>query len=217
MIERLEAALRKALEEPFARVFPGKLHPLELAADLRNAARDSRVRATDGTYVANSYVIELAAEDAEQLAAISQTVTAELVAHVRSYSEAEGWAIGPYVTVQLEASSEVRAGDAASRAEFAPCPQSAYLEVEAGMRPGGKYYVGEQALVGRSSNCDIVIDAPEVSRRHCTVRYHYVHYVLEDTGSANGTFVNGEQVAEVILGHGDLVEIGLVQLRFFVE
>jgi hypothetical protein len=217
MIQRLEAALRKALEEPFARVFPEKLHPLELAAGLRNAARDSRVRGADGTYVANSYVIELAAEDAEQLAAVSQPVSAELVAHVRSYGEAEGWEIGPYVTVRLDASSEVRQGEAAIRAEFAACPQSAYFHVEAGMKAGGKYYVGEQALVGRSSSCDIVIDAAEVSRRHCMVRYHYVHYVLEDMGSANGTFVNGEQVSEAVLGDGDLVEIGLVQLRFLVE
>lgn len=217
MIERLEAALKKALEEPFARLFPGKLHPLELAAGLRDTARDSRVRTEDGTFVANSYVIHLSESAHGQLAGIGDTVCAELAGHLRSYADAEQWQIGPYVSVELQVDRELAQGRMRLEAHFAPCPQTAYLQVEAGLTGGGKFFVGIEAVIGRGSGCDIVIDSSEVSRRHCRVAYRYVQYEVEDLDSANGTFVNGQRVEKAALLDRDLVEIGLVQLRFFVE
>ncbi len=217
MIERLEAVLKKALEEPFARIFPGRLHPLELAAALRDAARDNRVRTADGTFVANSYLIFMAGEDCEQLAAISEAVCAELAQHLRAYAEAEAWQIGPYVTVQLQPDAKLSRGQLRIQAGFAPCPETAYLQAEAGVPEPARYPIGTETIIGRSHNCGTVIDSPEISRRHCRIAYRYVQYEIEDLDSANGTFVNGQQLQRATLLNGDLIEIGLVQLRFFVE
>ncbi len=217
MIERLEAVLKRALEEPFARIFPGRLHPLELAAELRDAARDSRVRTADGTFVANSYLIFMAAEDCQQLTSIGETVCGELVEHLRSYSDAEEWQIGPYVTVQLQPDPELSRSQVRTEAGFAACPETAYLHAEAGLPEAGRCPIGTETIIGRSGSCGTVIDSPEISRRHSRITYRYVQYEIEDLNSANGTFVNGEQVQRATLFDGDLIEIGLVQLRFFVE
>lgn len=217
MIERLEEALKRALEEPFARLFPGTLHPLEIAAALRDAARAGRLLAPAGTFVPNEYVVHLAEEDARNLEPISATVDAEMVGHLQSYADAEQWHLGPYARVSIRPQEGLSRGQLRVKAEFGPCPMTASLSVEAGLAGGGRFSIGEAAEIGRGSSCEVVIKSPEVSRRHCAVKYTYVVYFVEDLGSANGTFVNAERVERAVLNDGDLLEIGLVQLRFNAE
>lgn len=217
MIERLEAALRRVLEEPFARLFPGRLHPLEIAASLRDAARESRLRTGEGIFVANTYVVHLALHDWRQLQSLENTVCIELARHVRSYAEGESWIIGPYVTVALQPDPNAGAGQIHVEAQYAQCPESAYLVVEAGLADRKRLPLGTEAVIGRGGNCDIVIPTPEVSRQHCRLSYKYVQYEIEDLGSANGTYLNGASVTRAFVGDRDLIEIGLVQLRFHAE
>ncbi len=217
MIERLEAVLRRALEEPFARLFPGKLHPLELAASLRATALASRLHAAEGTFVANSYIVFLSPQDHEQMETIGEAVTNELNQHLIGYAETEGWHIGPYVSVKLARDEELRLGQTRTQADFAACPKTAFVQIEAGQSQHDRHSIGAEAVLGRSIDCEIVLQAPEISRRHCRIAYTYVEYEIEDLGSANGTYVNGEPVDRVTLFHGDLIEVGLIQLRFHVE
>jgi serine/threonine protein kinase len=62
-------------------------------------------------------------------------------------------------------------------------------------------------LVGRSSDCDIVIKAADVSKRHCQILLEGDQVILEDLDSSNGTCVNGEAVERCVLHGGDEVEI----------
>jgi hypothetical protein len=48
--------------------------------------------------------------------------------------------------------------------------------------------------VGSDSGCDIVVDQPTVSARHCRLHARASGYDLEDLGSTNGTYVNGERI-----------------------
>jgi len=72
--------------------------------------------------------------------------------------------------------------------------------------------------IGRAPNSDILLSKDKLtSRRHATVRYEDNHYVLVDERSANGTFVNGEQLEEMtphVLQDGDHVGIGEHELIF---
>ncbi|RME61849.1 MAG: FHA domain-containing protein [Candidatus Dadabacteria bacterium] len=52
-----------------------------------------------------------------------------------------------------------------------------------------------KALVGRSGDCHIRIDVADVSSKHAAVTYEDGRFWIEDLGSTNGTFVNGEQVS----------------------
>lgn len=56
----------------------------------------------------------------------------------------------------------------------------------------------DQAIttIGRSVSCDIVIPLSIVSRLHAQIELHHDRYVLLDSGSANGTFVNGVRIEQ---------------------
>src|SRR5918998_2742061 len=69
------------------------------------------------------------------------------------------------------------------------------------------------AVFGREGT-EIVVADPEVSRRHAAVREHGGGVAIEDLGSTNGTFVNGEKVEGVQpLSDGDEVRIGNTVFR----
>jgi pSer/pThr/pTyr-binding forkhead associated (FHA) protein len=68
--------------------------------------------------------------------------------------------------------------------------------------------------VGRHENNDIVLAGPTVSARHATVRVEAVGVVLEDEGSLNGTFVNGERIEQRLLEEGDRIQVGPHHLVF---
>ena len=69
-------------------------------------------------------------------------------------------------------------------------------------------------VIGRGSECDLVLASPRVSRRHCVVRPGEAAVEVEDLGSSNGTRVNGVAVRQRTLREGDLIEVGGVALVF---
>ncbi len=69
-------------------------------------------------------------------------------------------------------------------------------------------------VIGRSSGCDIVLDDPNVSRRHAEVRRLGEGFSLVDLGSTNGTEVNGQRVGETSLMNGDVIGVGTTRLTF---
>ena len=62
--------------------------------------------------------------------------------------------------------------------------------------------------IGRRSGNDLQLVGSDVSRDHADISRENEHYVLRDRGSRYGTFVNGEQVSEKALVHGDLIRLG---------
>src|SRR3954470_7688223 len=68
-------------------------------------------------------------------------------------------------------------------------------------------------LIGRHPECDVRIDLPKVSRRHCCIALAYDRLIIRDLGSRNGLRVNGEMVDEATLRHGDEVAIGPLIFR----
>ena len=65
-----------------------------------------------------------------------------------------------------------------------------------------------EVRIGRSPNCAIVIDNPAVSHSHARVFIEAGRLMLEDSGSLNGTLVNGQRVQKVTLKEHDSVVIG---------
>ncbi len=68
----------------------------------------------------------------------------------------------------------------------------------------------DMTVVGRREDCDLRIPLNEVSRKHCRLVRDGDTLRLEDLGSSNGTFLNGQRVQEAILQPGDSVQIGPV-------
>lgn len=68
----------------------------------------------------------------------------------------------------------------------------------------------DMTVVGRREDCDLRIPLGEVSRKHCRVVRDGDSLKLEDLGSSNGTFLNGQRVQEAILSPGDTIQVGPV-------
>ena len=69
-------------------------------------------------------------------------------------------------------------------------------------------------VIGRSPNCRIRLDFPDVSERHAILTVREGRAILEDLHSANGTYVNGEAVdSPIVLNGGMVVQIGESMLR----
>ncbi|WP_187369233.1 FhaA domain-containing protein [Baekduia soli] len=74
------------------------------------------------------------------------------------------------------------------------------------------------ALLGRSRECDIVLDDSNVSRRHAQISPSGPGWLIQDLGSTNGVRVNGRRVdGPHPLESGDRVELGTVDIGFEVE
>jgi pSer/pThr/pTyr-binding forkhead associated (FHA) protein len=65
-------------------------------------------------------------------------------------------------------------------------------------------------VVGRREDCDLRIPLGEISRKHCRFIKDGDSLRIEDLGSSNGTFHNGERVQEAIVGPGDTVQVGSI-------
>jgi pSer/pThr/pTyr-binding forkhead associated (FHA) protein len=77
--------------------------------------------------------------------------------------------------------------------------------------------VGE-ATVGRSPACNIVAESGAVSKVHARIERTADQLILEDLGSSNGTFVNGEKVMTAVLRDGDVILLaGVESFRVRIE
>lgn len=84
------------------------------------------------------------------------------------------------------------------------------LVVKTGPTPGVAFDLAKEVtLLGRDVTNDITLGDAEVSRQHARLTRTPGGYVLEDLGSTNGSFVNGERlVAPRVLSAGDLIGMG---------
>jgi two-component system, NtrC family, response regulator GlrR len=73
---------------------------------------------------------------------------------------------------------------------------------------------GERMTIGSAALCDLVIDDPTVSRFHCEIQIGDDGARLRDTGSLNGSIVDGVRVLEAYLRGGSTVRLGRSALRF---
>jgi hypothetical protein len=74
------------------------------------------------------------------------------------------------------------------------------------------------ATLGRSRQCDVVVDDPNVSRTHAELRPRGGSWVLTDLGSTNGSSVNGRRIdAPTVVRPGDEIELGTATMKFELQ
>lgn len=77
------------------------------------------------------------------------------------------------------------------------------------------YPVEDEVSIGRGNDNQIVIKDPYISKRHLKIVKDEGDYYLEDLNSANGTYLNGDKVMDVVqLENGDRITIGQVEFLF---
>jgi hypothetical protein len=94
-------------------------------------------------------------------------------------------------------------------------PQAHALRFISGKYQGGEFPLEpeREIVVGRSSELDMVLVEDMVSRKHAKISTTGGQIVIQDLGSTNGTFVNGEKVRKTRLKEGDRILIGTSILK----
>jgi pSer/pThr/pTyr-binding forkhead associated (FHA) protein len=72
------------------------------------------------------------------------------------------------------------------------------------------------AVLGRSSNCECVVDDPSISRRHAEVRANNGELQVVDLNSSNGTFLAAKRVQTCQVKPGQVIRFGTVDFKLEV-
>lgn len=81
------------------------------------------------------------------------------------------------------------------------------------METGEVELEGERFLIGRDMSCNFTIDSPRLSRQHLAFSVKPEVLEVVDLGSSNGTWFNGERIAQRTLFHGDELQFGDIAAR----
>lgn len=94
-------------------------------------------------------------------------------------------------------------------------PGQPCLIVIAGPQIGRQIMLDAQTVeIGRSEDCSLYVDSPQVSRRHACVQKVLGHYIVADLHSTNGTFVNNRRIDHQPLQDGDQIRAGPLVVKY---
>jgi hypothetical protein len=167
-----------------------------------------------GLIAPNHFKVNLPAADYERFSTFMDSLSRELGDAAREHARAEGYEfVGP-VQVEIAEDPKMRPNRYSIDSEVREGPDG----LPAGsirLADGRRITVGSQSLVlGRLPECAVVLDDPNVSRRHAEIRRRGSDVYVVDLGSTNGTRVNGLRVKEQLLNDGDEIEVGTSTVRF---
>ncbi|NLY85094.1 MAG: FHA domain-containing protein [Tissierellia bacterium] len=79
-----------------------------------------------------------------------------------------------------------------------------------------EYYIIDKVLtLGRHGENHIVVKDPYISKEHFQIVEDEDEYYLEDLGSANGTYLNGDKIYDIVkLQDGDIIKAGQIEFLF---
>lgn len=129
------------------------------------------------------------------------------------------------VSLELDATGVIPTIGGPETGEFAPIDSgkieslasgSAHLVVRRGALEGMQFALSatDQMTIGRSSESKIFLDDVTVSRKHAAISLVGSDWVLSDSGSLNGTYVNKQRVISTALLNGDELQIGKFRFVF---
>lgn len=246
ILRNLEAKLEGLFEGAFSRTFKSRVQPVEIARKLAKEMQDNKTVSISRTYVPNQYIVYLSPPDREQFEGYEDGLKKELSDYLLENARGEGLALLTRPSVDFQTDERLGLGEfgiqamlvrtaedeeaEAAEADFghtmvysvdreARRLESPAVHGRAMLVGRGKRTVlsGSRVVVGRSRDCDLMLDDPNVSRRHAELRNEGGAWVVADLGSTNGVKVNGRRVQETQLTPGDEITLGLEHLRFEVE
>lgn len=84
---------------------------------------------------------------------------------------------------------------------------------------GSKVFPIEKTVtkIGRSYDNDLILQYPQISRKHAELRYTHGHFEIVDIGSTGGTLVNGVKIINHTLSKGDVITLVNLHLVFGLD
>jgi hypothetical protein len=210
LARQLERRLEDALDGLAGRIFKGGLEVPELAARMAREAELAEFKTPAGPATANHFRLLM---NPANLAGRAERVSSELSNAFSAHAAERGWRLEGPVTVTIGPSLAVGVGSVVCQAEVKPGEIPAWATL--GGPEGQAIQVRpNRALLGRSKDVDIVIDAAEVSREHALIYRQGGEAFVVDLSSANGTRVDGTAVKRTPVRLPDRSILTLANLDF---
>lgn len=203
----LERRLERLVDGLAARLFRGRIHPVELGTLLVREADLAVVEIPGGWRIPNRFAVTMGGEPVDR--EVLDTVEHELAAFVEEQALDRGWRLeGPArVTVAIDPSRRPADVVIALDTVTGAVPVWAILQPVAG-GPGLRVS-HNRSLIGRSRDSDVHVAAEDVSRTHAVIWREAGSAWIGDLESSNGTFLNGERVdGPAAIVEGDLIALG---------
>ena len=212
LARQLERRLEDALDGLAGRIFRGGLQVPELTARLAREAELAEFKTPAGPATANHFRVLI---NPANLEGGSERVSSELSDAFAAHAAERGWRLEGPVTVTIGPDPSVSSGSATCVATVVPGDLSTWatLSARSGQTLGIRY---NRALIGRSPDADVVINAPEVSRFHALIYRQDGEAYIIDRASANGTRIEGKAVrrAPTRLPNGSVLTLATLDFRF---
>jgi FHA domain-containing protein len=246
VLKNLESKIAGLVEGSFSRVFKSEVRPVELARKLTREMDEHRSYSLSRTYVPNEYRVYLSTRDRARFADVEDALSAELSGYLLEHARREGFALISTPVIEFVTDDQLGLGEFGIETdnvspELEPAPASpvpgaghtmvfnspprgtAVREPRSGrallLHEGRRLVIAPAgATIGRSRQCDIVLNDPNVSREHAEVRQRGTQWFVRDLGSTNGTALNGRTLSEAEqINSGDEIEIGTSLIGFEIE
>lgn len=215
-LQSFEHGVERMVEGVFSRAFRSSVRPIELGRRLVREMDEHRSVDVKGRrIVPNHFVFHLSAQDHAGFGEIDEALVIELCEAAREYAREEGYHFMGPVSVELQVDMNLKPGrfGVSSNMKEGGAGGGAGSLV---MPSGERIALGDQVVsFGRHPDCTIVLNDPNVSRRHAEVRPVGSGYIVVDLGSTNGTKINGARIdSERPLHDGDILSLGTTHVRF---
>jgi hypothetical protein len=217
MLRNLEAKLGGLVEGAFGRAFRTSVQPVELAHKLAKEMEDNQMASVSRVYVPNHYRVYLSPQDREQFASYEPALRKELSDYLLEHARQEQFALSTRPQVEFHTDERLDLGEFGIQAELVALPEEEERpEAEGAPAPSAGDF-GHTMVYSPSREADIVLQDPNVSRRHAELRREDGGWQIVDLGSTNGIKVNGRRVDSQPLRPGDQITIGVTDLTFELD
>lgn len=239
-LDKFEGFFQRIMEESVGRIFRTPVQPAEIGRRIERAMESNQVISVEGVIVPNDYQVVMNPQDMVVFADFVPSLCRQMEEWLVDLAADRGYGFVDHVRVQINGDDNVgrrsiyvdasiielpdydrSAQDEIQRTEVMRVIESTgsvppkLLRFVEGPHVGDAIIMRRQMLtIGRALDNDVVVDSAEVSRHHARVEHRDGGFWIVDLGSTNGTSVNGGQIDEHELQHGDRMTLGNVVLEF---
>ena len=224
VLDRFEKGVERVVNNAFAKAFRSDLKPVEIASAIRRDMDERTAALSRGrTVVPNTFTVELATKDYEQVRDWGEEAMAEeMITAATDHATSQQYVfVGP-VEVEFDEAEDLEPGrfrvrSASRRGAVAPATTARASRRHPILDIDGQRYLltGAVTVIGRGSEADIIVDDTGVSRRHLEIRITSDGVIATDLGSTNGSYIEGHHVDAATLVDGNTLTIGRTRILFW--
>jgi len=231
-LARFESFMENMVEGSVARLFRSPVHPSEIAKRLERAMEANQLISVRRVIVPNLYRAYLNPQDMQAFVNVRAEMEREMATYLADLAQERGFTMLEHPRVELTEDAGVQrrsiqvVAETSSAAPANPTTQTQIIQSAQAVQPRARLLLNmptgmhviplesTMLTLGRGLNNDIILEDTRVSRHHAQLRYRARRFWVNDLGSTNGTYVNGDPVQEQALSDGDVLSFGGLELVF---